>query len=425
MKETNFPFYYEIRFRVLKYEDNDNIENETFKREFKNANPLLAREEAFNEFKEYLSYIPSERIVKENSNIKIIKPISIKNLVNNERKDFEVFDKKYDRFQEEISIYLVIADDDLVNDFQDFQENSNEISDAEIQKNHELTIMLAETNEKLGLKGREGIEKDFLIHKVGSSLSTSEEQEMIDNLEFTELKLYKHCNIDTTDYETVVVHYGLDFCESVEDESQCESTILETPHVWSSKERYNIEFATNVDPQTEAGNSSIFNWKEIIELGEGEQIEFKPTLRYDFDLKKESNSVRYKIAKNICSFLNTKGGVLFIGVGNNQMIQGLEVGDYLLFNNNKRDMFRNEFDRLFYYFFSASVKPFVSLKIERIDNKDVGVVIVEKSKQPVFLKNRKHEGVEKEFVVRAEASSRFMTDVEEIIQYVFNNWKEK
>lgn len=239
------------------------------------------------------------------------------------------------------------------------------------------------------------------------------------------MKLYKQCNIDTSEFETVVVHYGLDFCESGEDEDECKSTILETPHIWSTKERYLKLFATDKESLTGNEYPSVVTYEEIIAKGEGEQVEFKPTLRYDFDWGKANNNVRYKVAKNICSFLNTKGGVLFIGVDDNKMIQGLEVGDYLLFDNNKQDVFRNEFDRLFYYFFSAPVKPYVSLKIERIDNKDIGVVIIEKSKQPVFLKNRKGEGVEKEFFVRAEASSRLVSDVEEIIQYVFNNWKEK
>lgn len=88
---------------------------------------------------------------------------------------------------------------------------------------------------------------------------------MIDNLEFTELKLYKNYNIDTTNYETVVVHYGLDFCESGEDEDECKWTILETPHVWSSKERYDIEFAANVNSQTETENPHFFTWEKMIE----------------------------------------------------------------------------------------------------------------------------------------------------------------
>lgn len=138
---------------------------------------------------------------------------------------------------------------------------------------------------------------------------------------------------------------------------------------------------------------------------------------------KETNLVRKIIAKSICSLLNSKGGCLFIGVTDRGHIQGLEKSDYLLFEDNTRDKFRNEFDNLLYYFFTHSIKPFVKLQIEKIQGKDIGIVVVEKSNRPVFLKSNNCGEIQKEFYMRGEASSRQIIDVEEIIQYVFNNWK--
>lgn len=60
----------------------------------------------------------------------------------------------------------------------------------------------------------------------------------------------------------------------------------------------------------------INNWKklrDVIEQGEGENIEFK----HEF-------STHEKIAKELCAFANTRGGVLLIGVDDNGRVRGID-----------------------------------------------------------------------------------------------------
>lgn len=64
--------------------------------------------------------------------------------------------------------------------------------------------------------------------------------------------------------------------------------------------------------------------------GESHQIEFKPTLSYNFNTEKGGISVLYIIAKAICGFLNLSGGILFIGVKDSGEMQGINY-DYSLY----------------------------------------------------------------------------------------------
>lgn len=53
--------------------------------------------------------------------------------------------------------------------------------------------------------------------------------------------------------------------------------------------------------------------REFLKKGEGENIEFKQTIHDE-----------YKIAKTICSFANTSGGTILIGVRDNKSIAGID-----------------------------------------------------------------------------------------------------
>jgi uncharacterized protein YkvS len=403
MKSNYIPFYYELKFSLISYNNNDDLKRNSKTLKFQSENPLNSRFEAFTEFEEFLSYlIPHGRVEKVNGNYVITQPTFIHDLIKKKEEQFhDEWNEKFKNFKQEITIHLIISDKELA---------------TNIQKNPEIDKYFE------GLNLPEIVEMDFLIHKVGSEVNVHEEQEMADNLELIELKLYEYLKIDITNYKKNIQHFGLDYFDSGEEENGCERTIIETPHVWSSKERYEIEFLKDDEIHRNNENSKVLNWEYVIDQGEGNLIEFKPALRYHFEKRKEDNIVRYINAKVICSFLNSNGGILFIGIDDNANIQGLD-GDFSLFDGNFHDKFKNEFDNLLYYFLPPFVKPFVNLKIESVKGKEIGIIMVEKCKQPVFLKNRKTGEIQKEFFMRGEASTRQISDIEEIIQYVFNNWR--
>lgn len=173
--------------------------------------------------------------------------------------------------------------------------------------------------------------------------------------------------------------------------------------------------------------------KELIKQGEGKNVEFKAALSYCFTKERATLGTNYIIAKAICSFLNSEGGVLIIGVSDNGEITGLE-NDFSLYigdERKKKDLFRLSFDYLIHHFFDISVRSQISTAIHKIDTSEIFIVSVNPSdSNPVFLRNRdfnpetgKWDKVKKEFFIRGEASSLQIKDPEEMNKYIRERWK--
>jgi len=62
---SNYPFYYKVKFHLLTRDQENNLEFQNDYREFSNSDPLKAREEAFEEFEEYLSYLEENKKLKK------------------------------------------------------------------------------------------------------------------------------------------------------------------------------------------------------------------------------------------------------------------------------------------------------------------------------------------------------------------------
>ena len=154
-------------------------------------------------------------------------------------------------------------------------------------------------------------------------------------------------------------------------------------------------------------------------MGENNQIEFKPTLLYNFSTERAGISIKGIIAKAICAFLNSNGGFLLIGVNDNGNVQGLDFDYKLSGNKNPKDFFQLEFDQMLEYFLSFSVKSNVVGQFYEVEGKDIYVVTVTPNKRrPIFMKGQNG----KEFYVRGEASSRQLTDIEQLVNYCIDRW---
>lgn len=405
-----YPFHYEVRFRFLSYKEDNETEIHSRTQVFFNENPLKAREDAFREFNEYLSYKPEEWLKKNSrGNYVITQPSRISEISeNNKKSDYSEWRKIFEQYKEGISIFLVVTDEKLAKDL---------FSLPESEFSNELELLERE----LGI----GIKTEFEIHKVASYYF--EEQDIIDNLELHELELYNHFNIDTNRLIRIVYHFGLDYSETGEDiEEGAKREILETPYIWQTIEEYQEEKKNNKIGAEEENLTQDVDYLKIINRGEGHQIEFKPTLLYNFNSNKGGIGVLYIIAKTICSFLNSDGGILFIGVKDSGEIQGLKY-DYSLFADKEKDRLLLQLDTLLVNFLGISITPLVKAFIENIEGKDILVVEIEQSSYPVFLINKKYDGsIEKEFFARMNASTHQLSDIEEIIEYIFNKkWKSR
>lgn len=264
------------------------------------------------------------------------------------------------------------------------------------------------------------IGEEFLIH--GISYNRNDPQAFMDSLTH-EYLYYNQFNYDTKNYAIKVNFYEADANEVNEE------IILKTPFDWTGYDKlYNSidEGITSVD-QTISVNS----FKECIELGEGNQIEFKSSL---VSFKKDENvgyskHVIFKIVKAIASFLNSNGGILFIGVKDDKSILGLD-SDFSLTQSESetpKDYFKKQVD----YIIKNNFKPFATYikgDFIEIEGKIIYAFIVEPSSTPVFVFNntdRDDKNHKKEFYVRLTgASSIHYYDIEEIVSYCLNHWKK-
>jgi hypothetical protein len=134
----------------------------------------------------------------------------------------------------------------------------------------------------------------------------------------------------------------------------------------------------------------------LIERDECKTIERKPSLfDHEFD-----------VMRTIDSFLNTEGGELIIGQGDDKSILGLE-GDYVRLPGNREnfDKFRNYLMKLIKdkYFLNSIVLEFLEAGRHEIDNKDICILHIQKSYIPIFVY---HEGNQLFYVRRMDNSTR-------------------
>jgi len=154
---------------------------------------------------------------------------------------------------------------------------------------------------------------------------------------------------------------------------------------------------------------------EMIKNGESEKMEFKSTLRTNLYTNEFDKKIEFSILKTITAFLNSSGGVLFIGVNDKGGMSGIE-----------KDKFENT-DKFNLYLTNLlkekiGKKHFHLINIEHvlIEGKTIIKISCEKSKTPVFLRLASNE---EEFYIRSGASS-IQTKGSELIEYIKRRFEE-
>ena len=177
-------------------------------------------------------------------------------------------------------------------------------------------------------------------------------------------------------------------------------------------------FKTKQKKNRLTGTETKNDWLKTIGKGENDLIEFKSSLRWDYQEEKVNKALEVVIVKTISAFLNTEGGMLFIGVDDRGKILGLDF-DYQTMSKLNSDGFLLTLTNLINKFLGKSTHKFMTINIISIDKNDVCVVNIEKSDKPIFLiKNDKEE-----FYIRASASSQPL-GVRESYKYINSHWKK-
>lgn len=159
--------------------------------------------------------------------------------------------------------------------------------------------------------------------------------------------------------------------------------------------------------------------KEVLKKGENNRVEFKSSLRFDYVENKVNRDLEYVIAKTISAFLNSQGGVLFIGVDDGGNILGLE-NDYGTLKKKNFDGFLVYLTQVVNQYLGKEVHRYININMEKIEEKEICVVQILRSKKPVYLKNSNNR---QEFFIRAASSVESM-DVRDAHNYIINHWKD-
>jgi len=150
----------------------------------------------------------------------------------------------------------------------------------------------------------------------------------------------------------------------------------------------------------------------LIKGGEGEHMEFKSSVRWDFHQQKLNRALEFVIAKTIVGFMNHRGGSLLIGVTDDGKIAGLEY-DYETLKHKDRDGFERCIMDIVTTRLGVDLCSFIHCGFHQIEGKDVCRIIIESSSAPVYL----HDGKISKYYLRIGNSTREL-DAREAMSHV-------
>lgn len=163
----------------------------------------------------------------------------------------------------------------------------------------------------------------------------------------------------------------------------------------------------------EEAEQTVPDYHNIIDKGESDFTEFKSSLRWDMRQNNVNKDMEFVIAKTVCSFLNSEGGRLFIGVDDDKNIIGLEH-DYKTLKKTNGDGFLLQFDQIINTYLGKENHQFITAQITKLDDKEICVVTVDAAKAPVFVNQEK-------FFIRANASTQPL-NMTEANSYIKSHW---
>lgn len=386
-------FYYIVKAKIILYtKETGELDFLEFEKEFNDEDPIIARGLAFEYYQKNIEYFLESKHKKYYSDKQ----------VREDLKSFTELDEKSE----------LIFGNNLI----------------EYGKAIRNGIGVFLVNDKLKTENDVFDESSMFIHGIGDSYFIEDDPDFIMyNLE-QEYKLFLEGGLNTGNKTVEIL-----FCSRDEwtegylgdgkwiDDSYIEPqirTILHTPFDWSGYEK--PYWWDNLDDvKGENADQLPLNIEELIKNGESNQVEFKPSLLYNFLTNRAGIGVKAIIAKAICAFLNSNGGILVIGVTDKGEPQGLSYDYSLSKGKDVKDYFMLEFDQMLEHFLSFSVKNNVSGQFYKYKEKDIFVVTVNPSKRrPIFLNGQNG----KEFYVRGEASSRQFSDMEDLVNYCIEKW---
>ena len=146
---------------------------------------------------------------------------------------------------------------------------------------------------------------------------------------------------------------------------------------------------------------------QMIKDGESQNVEFKSTLRINLFTNRKDKKIEHSVLKTIAAFLNSEGGVLFIGVNDERELLGLG-----------NDSFQSDDKMLLHLIhlmrdhIGVQFLDYVKLRIEKITNIKILKVTCRASQEPAYLNFDNKE----EFYIRTGPATNSL-QISEITAY--------
>lgn len=394
------PFHYEVRITNIRYVTKDNIEIDISTKTFTDENPFLSRQKSLTYYIDYISGLLEHLGVQYRSD-KQSRDVLL-SVLNNPTKE-SIITRDHEDTQSKtlfFGIGVFFINDIRIKNREEGSESQLNLEEIENEDLRELFKVVEENPIILD---------EQLIHGVGFYGSNPIIPENFINDLFFETKSYRKNKYDLTG-KTIEVNY---YDEETKEVDKIE--ILPTPFDWTG---YDVPRGSDDEIVVVKPEVSL---EQIITEGESNQVEFKPTLLYNFKTKEGGIGVKSIIGKTICGFLNSRGGILFIGLTDNGKPQGLSYDYSLSGDKNPRDFFILEFDEMLEHFLPQWVQDNVVCGFQEIEGVEVFIVIVTPSKsEPVFFKGQNG----KEFYIRRMGSTKQL-DIEQFYLYWKNHWDKE
>lgn len=151
---------------------------------------------------------------------------------------------------------------------------------------------------------------------------------------------------------------------------------------------------------------------QLIECGENQHTEFKASLMWDYRKQSVNKELYEPVMKNLVAFMNTTGGELLIGIGDDGEVLGIEQ-DMSSLKKPNIDGFENVFNVAFANMVGMENRQYVDVSFPQMDGKTLCRLTVRPAAHPVYLR---YQGKE-ELYVRTGNSSQALA-VSKAVQYV-------
>ena len=163
------------------------------------------------------------------------------------------------------------------------------------------------------------------------------------------------------------------------------------------------------------------NVADLIARGEGEELEFKASARWDYRQSKHNAVLESLIPKTVAGFLNGKGGNLLIGVDDRARVVGLERDYATLGTRPDRDGYQQFLVSLLSSTIGKEIFSDVTIGFEETDGLDVCIMRVQPSLKPVYVKEK--EGAHTVFYIRSGSTTQPL-GIKEAMDYIRSRWRQ-